>query len=107
MADLAIGFLHVYGLAVPQGGGTAFTSAVVRAIEAHGGEFRLNTGVIKTVTENGRAICVRTQAGEIQARQAVVAQFHLHVLERLVDGLDPSVTVLAQLWKHKIVNDSK
>ncbi|WZH42098.1 Amino_oxidase domain-containing protein [Fusarium acuminatum] len=99
MAYLAIGLLHVYGLAVPQGGGVAFTSAVVRAIEAHGGELRLNTEVIKIVTEDGRAIGVRTRAGEIRARQAVVAQIHPHVLDRLVDGLDPSVTVQARKTK--------
>ncbi|KAI7974980.1 hypothetical protein EIK77_002760 [Talaromyces pinophilus] len=99
MAYLAIGLLHVYGLAVPQGGGSAFTAAVVRAIEAHGGEVRLNTEVIKIVTENGRAVGVRTRAGEIRARQAVVAQIHPHVLDRLVDGLDPTVTIPAKKAK--------
>ncbi|KAH7491023.1 hypothetical protein FOMA001_g3934 [Fusarium oxysporum f. sp. matthiolae] len=96
MAYMAIGLLHKYGLAVPQGGGSAFTAAVIRAIEAHGGEVRLNTEVIKIVTENGRAIGVRTRAGEIRARKAVVAQIHPHILDRLVDGLDPEVTIPAK-----------
>ncbi|KAL9566984.1 hypothetical protein ACKAV7_008753 [Fusarium commune] len=99
MAYLVIGLLHMYGLAVPQGGGSAFTAAVLRAIEAHGGEVRLNTEVTKIVTENGRAVGVRTRAGEIRARQAVVAQIHPHVLERLVDGLDPAVTIPAKKAK--------
>ncbi|KAJ4109599.1 hypothetical protein NW765_004487 [Fusarium oxysporum] len=64
--------------------------------EAHGGEVRLNTEVIKIVTENGRAIGVRTRAGEIRARKAVVAQIHPHILDRLVDGLDPEVTIPAK-----------
>lgn len=96
MAYMAIGLLHKYGLAVPQGGGSAFTAAVIRALEAHGGEIRLNTEVIKIVTENGRAVGVRTRAGEIRARKAVVAQIHPHILDRLVDGLDPAVTIPAK-----------
>ncbi|EMT72626.1 hypothetical protein NOF04DRAFT_17932 [Fusarium oxysporum II5] len=96
MAYMAIGLLHKYGLAVPQGGGSAFTAAVIRAIEAHGGEVRLNTEVIKIVTESGRVIGVRTRAGEIRAQKAVVAQIHPHILDRLVDGLDPEVTIPAK-----------
>jgi phytoene dehydrogenase-like protein len=99
MAYVTVSLLYVYRLAVPQGGGTTFTSAVVRAIEAHGGELRLNTEVIKVVTENGQAIGVGTRAGEIQARQAVVAQIHPHVLERLVDGSEPPAIVAAKKTK--------
>ncbi|KAF5235500.1 hypothetical protein FANTH_11692 [Fusarium anthophilum] len=96
MAYMAIGLVHLYGLAVPQGGGTAFTAAVIRAIEAHGGELRLSTEVTKIVTESGRAVGVRTRAGEIRAREAVVAQIHPHMIDRMVDGLDPAVTIAAK-----------
>ncbi|KAF9768226.1 hypothetical protein IL306_014500 [Fusarium sp. DS 682] len=99
MAYMAIGLLHKYGLAVPQGGGSAFTAAVIRSIEAHGGEVRPNTEVIKIVTEYGRAVGVRTRAGEIRAREAVVAQIHPHVLDRLVDGVDPEVIAAAKKTK--------
>ncbi|KAF5579879.1 FAD dependent oxidoreductase [Fusarium subglutinans] len=99
MAYMAIGLLHKYGLAVPQGGGSAFTAAVIRSIEAHGGEVRPNTEVIKIITEHGRAVGVRTRAGEIRAREAVIAQIHFHILDRLIDGLDPEVISAAKKTK--------
>ncbi|KAL2783262.1 hypothetical protein BJX66DRAFT_134784 [Aspergillus keveii] len=99
MAYLGIGLLDKYGLAVPRGGGTAFTSAVIRCIEDYGGEIRLNTEVTKVVTEGGRAVGVRTRAGEIRARECVVAQIHPHILGRMVDGLSPSLTAPAEKTK--------
>ncbi|ENH75306.1 Pyridine nucleotide-disulfide oxidoreductase domain-containing protein 2 [Fusarium oxysporum f. sp. cubense race 1] len=87
-------FVTEVQLAHPKTPGTGVMAYM--AIEAHGGEVRLNTEVIKIVIENGRAIGVRTRAGEIRARKAVVAQIHPHILDRLVDGLDPEVTIPAK-----------
>lgn len=99
MAYLGVGLMTLYGLAVPRGGGSAFTAAVSRCLEAHHGELRLNTEVIKVITENGRAVGVRTRAGEIRARECVVAQIHPHILGRLVDGIDPAIIAAASKTK--------
>ncbi|OGM49781.1 hypothetical protein ABOM_001550 [Aspergillus bombycis] len=92
VAYIAVGLMDVYGLAVPRGAGKAFTSAIIRCLEAHRGEIQLNTEVTKIVTEKGRAVGVRTRAGEIRAKECVVAQIHPHIIGRLVDGLDTAIT---------------
>ncbi|KAF4832398.1 Pyridine nucleotide-disulfide oxidoreductase domain-containing protein 2 [Colletotrichum tropicale] len=95
MVYLAFGLLDRYGLAVPEGSGTAFTESAIRCIKDHGGDIKLDTEVIKVITENGRAVGVRTRFGELRAREAVVGQIHPHKLDQLVDGLDESVTASA------------
>ncbi|KAF5710853.1 FAD dependent [Fusarium globosum] len=96
MGYLAFGLMEKYGLAVPEGGGTAFTQSVIRCIEAHGGEVRLNTEVTKVVSEDGRAVGVCTRAGEIKAKRAVIGMIHPHLLGQLVDGIDPAITAAAE-----------
>lgn len=100
IAFLAIGLLEKYGLHAPRGGGTGFTNSVIRCLEAHGGQVRLNTEVTKILIENGRAVGVRTKSGdEMRAKQAVIAQIHPHILGRFVDGLDPGLVADAQATK--------
>ncbi|KAH7265677.1 uncharacterized protein BKA55DRAFT_660996 [Fusarium redolens] len=90
MVYLCFGLVDRYGLAAPEGAGNGFTNAVIRCLEDHNGEVRLNTEVVKIVTEGGRAVGVRTRAGELRAKMAVIGQIHPHQLDQMVDGLDKS-----------------
>ncbi|KAK1996803.1 FAD/NAD(P)-binding domain-containing protein [Colletotrichum falcatum] len=99
MVYLAFGLADKYGLAAPEGAGNGFTNSVIRCLEAHGGEVRLNTEVVKVLNEGGRAVGVRTRAGEIRAKLGVIGQIHPHQLDQLVDGLDESVTAPAKAAK--------
>ncbi|KAF4541575.1 uncharacterized protein LTHEOB_8570 [Lasiodiplodia theobromae] len=99
MTYLGLGLAERFGLALPRGGGTGFTEAVIRCIRAHGGDVWLNTEAIKVDVENGRAVGVRTRSGIIRARDGVVGQIHPHLLGRFVDGLDPSIVADAKQTK--------
>jgi phytoene dehydrogenase-like protein len=89
-----------WGAAIPKGGGTAFTRALVGCIEDHGGETRHSVAVTKVISRGGRVVGVRTEDGEeIGARDAIVAAFHPHHLERYVDGLDPDLLRRARATK--------
>lgn len=100
MTYLGLGLAERFGLALPRGGGTGFTDAVIRCIRAHGGDVWLNTEAIKVeVDNNNRAVGVRTRSGIIRARDAVVGQIHPHLLGRFVDGLDAAVVADAQQTK--------
>lgn len=95
-AYASLGILSKYGIALPRGGGSAFTDACISALRAHGGDIRLETEVDKVIVENGRAVGVRTTSGEtITAREAVLGSFHPHVLGSIVTELDPSIAKAA------------
>ncbi|KAK7447233.1 hypothetical protein CaCOL14_011632 [Colletotrichum acutatum] len=91
MAYLAFGLLDIYGLCVPEGSGSVWTESVIRCLRDHGGDVKLDTEVIKVITEGERAVGVRTRFGELRAKEAVIGQIHPHNLGHLVDGIDPSV----------------
>lgn len=99
-ALMGLGLLGQIGMAVPKGGGSEFTNALVRCIEDHGGEVRLSTEVNKVLVENGRAIGVSTTSGDtIRAKDAVLACIHPHLLDRFVDDLDPGLVRAAHNYK--------
>jgi phytoene dehydrogenase-like protein len=63
-----------YGFPVPRGGSGMLTTALVRRLEAAGGEVRCGTPVERILLAGGRARAVRTAAGEVfLARRAVLA----------------------------------
>jgi phytoene dehydrogenase-like protein len=65
---------HQYGWPVPVGGAGQLTRALVRRLEERGGRVRCGDGVRQVVIRGGRAVAVRTAAGqEIEARRAVLA----------------------------------
>ncbi|HVV20468.1 MAG TPA: NAD(P)/FAD-dependent oxidoreductase, partial [Pseudonocardiaceae bacterium] len=65
---------HDHGWPVPEGGSAELTAALVRRLEAHGGTVRCGDPVRSVVLRRGRAVGVRTAAGdEIPARRAVLA----------------------------------
>ena len=86
------GIIHTFGVSQPVGGSGGLTDALVRAIEANGGEVRLNAEVAQIVVSGGRATGVRMADGEqITAKDAVIGAIHPHRLEAFVKGLDEAI----------------
>jgi phytoene dehydrogenase-like protein len=83
------GIIHTYGVSQPVGGSGGLTDALVRCIEAHGGEIRTNAEVAQIVVSSGRAAGVKMTDGEIiSAKDGVIGAIHPHRLETFVKGLD-------------------
>ncbi|MFC5729063.1 MULTISPECIES: phytoene desaturase family protein [Nocardioides] len=62
------------GYPVPVGGAGAFASSMARRLESAGGRIVTDCRVTRVVVDAGRAVAVRTGAGEeVRVRQAVVA----------------------------------
>ncbi|WP_192582394.1 phytoene desaturase family protein [Streptomyces triticiradicis] len=65
---------QTYGFPVPAGGSGALTSALTRRLERKGGTLRCGQRVTEVVVRGGRAVGVRTAAGDaVPARRAVLA----------------------------------
>lgn len=65
---------HGYGTGTPRGGSGGLADALVRAVEAFGGEVRLNAEVVAVTVSAGRATGVTLASGEtVTARRAVVS----------------------------------
>jgi phytoene dehydrogenase-like protein len=100
VAYLASGLNERHGMALPRGGGSAFTQACIRCIEDHGGTVRTSVDVTNVLNRSGRAVGVRTRAGEeITVADAVLASIHPHRLASIVDGIDPKLARNAALTK--------
>jgi phytoene dehydrogenase-like protein len=70
-----------FGMALGQGGADSIVSALVRAIEAAGGEVRLGAPVQNIAIESGAAKGVVLASGErVDAIRAVIANLHPRVL---------------------------
>jgi phytoene dehydrogenase-like protein len=94
-------FLHIYKLGLPVGGSGALATALARCIEHHGGVIVRNCEVSKVVTRGGRAVGVRTIAGEeYHARDAVVASIHPKRLGEFVDGVPETILARAGRTQH-------
>jgi len=62
------------GWPVPEGGAGRLIDALVRRLEARGGDVRTATPITNIVIRNGRAVAVQTAGGDqIDARRAVIA----------------------------------
>ena len=93
-----------------EGGAGGLTDALVRRLEAKGGRVTCDARVDEIVVRNGRAVAVRSDAGEVEAGKAVLADVHAvslyldllareHVPARVLDGirrleLDPATLKL-------------
>ncbi len=74
------------------GGTQNLTNAMVRCIEHNGGEIRPNCEVRRVRNAGGQATSIEMADGSIiNARKAVVAAIHPHLLGELVEGLDPGL----------------
>jgi phytoene dehydrogenase-like protein len=68
------GLAQEHGFPVPEGGAGQLTAALTRRLEAHGGRLETGTRVERVLIRDGRAIGVRTHAGdEVSADRAVLA----------------------------------
>ena len=86
------GIIHTWGVSQPWGGSGGLTDALVRCLEAHGGEIRLNAEVNRVIVEGGKAVGLTLTTGEeFRARNGVIAALHPRVLSRFVAGIDPAV----------------
>ncbi|MEU1479164.1 NAD(P)/FAD-dependent oxidoreductase [Streptomyces sp. NPDC005760] len=76
-----------YGFPVPVGGSGALTQALARRLESRGGRIRCGQRVEEVVVRGGRAVGVRTAAGDaVPARRAVLANVSVPALYgRLLD----------------------
>lgn len=68
---------HVGGVARPRGGSGGLSLALVRAIEAKGGEVHLDSPVAEVVLEGRRAVGLRLADGQSVSARAVVAGAHI------------------------------
>jgi len=79
------GIIHTYGVSQPVGGSGKLSEALVRALEAHGGEVRCDQEVARVIVSGGRATGVRMADGEeIHARDGVIGAIHPHKLRQFV-----------------------
>lgn len=63
-----------HGFPVPEGGAGALTAALVRRLQALGGEVHCGRRVVEVLVRHGRAVGVRTDDGRsLAARRAVIA----------------------------------
>ena len=92
-----VGFLEAFGFGVAVGGSGELTRALIDCIRSHGGEVLGGVDVAKVVVKNGRAAGVQTADGrEYLANDGVIGSIHPHDLSRMVEGLDPFVTMTAE-----------
>ncbi|MGH9041505.1 MAG: phytoene desaturase family protein, partial [Acidimicrobiia bacterium] len=75
------------GYPAPEGGAGSLTDALVRRLEAQGGQVRCATAVERVLLQGGAAVGVRTADGdEIRARRAVLADVGAPALYRDLIG---------------------
>lgn len=88
---------HKYHPGCVVGGSQGLSNALVRCIEHHGGEVRVNTEVVKVNTSGGKAKSVTLKSGEvIEAGKAVVANVHPWNLGGMIEGIDAGVAARAK-----------
>jgi phytoene dehydrogenase-like protein len=97
-----------HGFPVPEGGASRLTEALVRRLEAHGGELRLGERVQRVLVRSGRAAGIRLAGGEeIPARLAVLADVGAPQLYReLLRPEDVPPRVLGQLARFQYDNST-
>jgi phytoene dehydrogenase-like protein len=64
------------GYPCARGGASSLTDALVRRLESKGGRVTCDARVHEIVVERGRAVAVRSGAGDVPARRAILADVH-------------------------------
>jgi phytoene dehydrogenase-like protein len=84
-----IGGSHSHPAGAVLGGTQKLTDAMLRCIEDNGGEIRVGCEVKQIINSGGEAKSVVLASGEVlQAKKAIVAGIHPHVLGDMIAGLD-------------------
>jgi phytoene dehydrogenase-like protein len=87
-----------FGMALGKNGADAIITAMVRALEALGGEVRLGAPATRIVTNGTGASAVELASGErLEAGRAVIANLNPRVLVPLIDRSPPSQAPLEKL----------
>lgn len=92
-----IGASHSRPAGAVIGGTGNLTKATLRAFEDHGGELRTGAQVRQVLNRGGIAKAVELADGSIiEARHAVIAAIHPHLLGDMVEGLDEKLVTRAR-----------
>lgn len=84
-----IGSSHSAPAGLVKGGTQQLSNSVRAAIEANGGTIRCGAEVRRLIASGGAVRAVELADGEvIEARKAVIASIHPHLLGQMVEGLD-------------------
>ncbi len=99
-SSLAVGRLD-FGWSTPVGGSQALPEALVRVLQAHGGQVACASPVSGYVTDGGRVTGVRVGERTVTASRAVVAGGHLaQVADQIVGGAPPPDLLAARdAWR--------
>ncbi len=101
---------HNPGMARPKGGTGALTQALVKRVQALGGEILTDQTVKQVLVDNGRAIGVRTSTGqEYRAEKGVISNIDAQRLFRLIDrgDVDAADPNLGERLERRIVNNNE
>lgn len=91
------GLAHSFDAAIPVGGSKAVTNALIRCIESHGGEVRLNSEVTALRFSSGDVTGVYLDTELIEARTAVIANIHPWRLKDFIPHIDPAIAEAASM----------
>lgn len=81
---------HVSGMRRPRGGSGMLTQALARMIEDHGGTIHTDTSVTRILTEDGRAVGVQTNHGDVHTARAVASGAHVHTTMHMLGEALPA-----------------
>lgn len=92
--------LHESGAKRPKGGSGMLTQAMIRMIEAHSGEVRVNSPVDKILIKNGKAFGVRLHSGEEILSKIVISNAHVQTTMLQMVGDEHIGSHLSHRVKH-------
>jgi beta-carotene ketolase (CrtO type) len=110
IGSMMLSMRHHPGMARPKGGTGALTQALVKLVTHLGGEILTDQQVKQVLVDDGRAIGVRTAAGEYRATKGVISnidaqRLFLHLMDAIdVDDADPD---LRDRLQRRIVNNNE
>jgi phytoene dehydrogenase-like protein len=91
------GLAHSFDAAIPVGGSKEVTNALVRCIEHHGGEVRLNAEVTALSFSSGNVSGVFVGQEHIHASRSVIANIHPWRLADYIPHVDPAIAESASM----------
>jgi len=101
---------HNPGMARPKGGTGALTQALVKLVQALGGEILTEQTVKQVLVDDGRAIGIRTTTGqEYRAEKGIISNIDAQRLFSLIDrsDVDAADPNLGERLERRIVNNNE